>query len=371
MRLLHTSDLHLGRKLGEYTLAEDQRRMLKTLTEMAKDTKADAILLAGDLYDKSAPSPESVADFDAFVTELARMDVTVCAVAGNHDSPERVACYGSLLTAAGVYLAPVYEGTVMRVELSDAYGPVHIHLLPFLKPAQVRRFFPDEPTATTCDAVRTVLRHMPYDPDVRNILLTHQFYTRAGTAPALSDSESVYVGATDNVDAELLEGFDYVAMGHLHRAQTVGCENFRYAGSPLKYSVSEAYDEKSAVLIDLGETCRIETLPITPCRDIRVLRGPIEKLLDDGRESAGDFVAVTLTDALPPPDALQRLREAFPNLLRLDYAALTPTDSPTAASDVAQKSVEQLFHEFYEAQTGTPPDERQSAMIRELLEETL
>ena len=269
MKLMHLSDLHLGKIVNGFSMLEDQKYILAQILELARSERPDGVLIAGDVYDKRVPAAEAVGVLDGFLTDLAQI-APVFVISGNHDSAERLAFGGRLMTAAGVYVSPVYDGTVRTVELTDEFGPVQIHLLPFLKPVQVRRFFPEAEVANYTDAVRTALAHIDRGDGARHVLVTHQLVTGA----ALCDSEELSIGGSENVDAEVFEGFDYVAMGHLHGPQRAGGDHIRYCGTPLKYSFSEEKHHKSVTMVTLGEkgSVQIDTLPLKPLRDRRVFQ---------------------------------------------------------------------------------------------------
>ena len=366
MKLLHLSDLHIGKRVWETNLLEDQAYILQKILEIVDGEQPDAVLLAGDLYDRTTPSAEAVALFDEFLCQLAARPTRVLAISGNHDSPERVAFAARLLTARDVYLSPVYDGTVRPVTLSDALGPVHFWLLPFLKPATVRRYFPEQALETWTDALRAAVEALPLDRSARNVLLAHQFVTGA----ARSDSEELSVGGADNVDAEVFEAFDYVALGHLHGPQNVG-PRIRYCGSPLKYSFSEARQEKSVTVVELGEkgSVSIRTVPLTPLRELRELRGGFLELCRGPERD--DYLRIVLTDEQELPDAFGRLRLTYPNLVELAYdnrrsrAEGTPGE-PEAAERMGPL---ELFEALYEAQNGQPMSEEQRAFSLKLMEE--
>ncbi|MCE5344410.1 MAG: exonuclease SbcCD subunit D, partial [Eubacteriales bacterium] len=307
MRLIHLSDLHLGKKLNEASLIEDQRYILWQIAEIAKEEKPDAVLIAGDAYDKPVPSAEAVGLLDDFLTLLARRGLPVILISGNHDSAERLAFGARLLTAKDIHISPAFDAAHAQLEpvrLQDAFGTVNVWPVPFIKPAHVRAALPDALAATYTEALGSVIAAMQTDPEERNVLVCHQFVTGAKR----SESEDVPVGGLDNVDADVFALFDYVALGHLHRPQHVCRETVRYCGSPLKYSFTEAGDEKSVTLIDLGNKgdVRIRTLPLTPRRDLRELRGLYGELtLQKNYQGTprDDYLHITLTDEEDQQDA--------------------------------------------------------------------
>ena len=276
MKLIHLSDLHLGKRVYDYNLLEDQKYILNEILEVIDAEAPDAVLIAGDIYDKSVPSTEAVETLDEFLFQLSRRHLQVFLISGNHDSPERLAFASRLISDTGIHISPVYHGTVEPAVLSDEYGSVNIYLLPFIKPAHVRRFFPDKKIESYQDALCVVVEALPIDRSKRNILVTHQFITGA----VHSDSEEITVGGTDKIDAAVFEAFDYVALGHIHRPQNMGSGRIRYCGTPLKYSFYEANHEKSVTVINLEEKgdLSVRTVPLHPLRDMREIEGTYEEL---------------------------------------------------------------------------------------------
>lgn len=372
MKLIHLSDLHLGKRVNEFSMMEDQRYILEEILSVVKREQAGGVILAGDIYDKPVPPAEAVQVFDEFLTRLAQMGVPVFAVSGNHDSPERLAFGARLMEKRGVYLSPVYDGNVAGIPLKDEYGEVMVYLLPFIKPAVVRHVFPEEEINSYQDAVRVAVEHIETDPDRRNVLVAHQFVTGAFRC----DSEEVLVGGLDNVDVSVFDRFDYVALGHIHSPQHVGRETVRYCGTPLKYSFSEADQKKSVTVTELGQKghIQIRTLPLKPLRDMRKIRGSYLELtaLDFYQDTdQSDYILATLTDEEDVPDGLQKLRVIYPNLMRLEYDNRRTRDSQevSGACDVEQKSELELFEEFYELQNNQTFSEKQRNFVQQLIQE--
>ena len=371
MRFLHLSDLHLGKRVCEFSMLDDQRYILEEILSLLDTHPVDAVLLAGDLYDKPVPPAEAVRLLDWFLTELADRKLPVFAISGNHDSAERVAFGAHLLAGSQVYVSPVFEGAPTPIPLTDAYGPVDIYLLPFLKPAMVRHIYPDEPIESYNDALGCVLRRCAPDPARRSVLVAHQFVAGA----AACESEEPSVGGLDCVDAALFDGFDYVALGHLHSPQKVGRDTLRYCGTPLKYSFSETHQHKSATFVELGPKGEVtlSTAPLTPKHDLRELRGSYMELTDR-RSYAGtatdDYLHITLTDEQDVPDALARLRVIYPNLMRLDYDNLrTRTQADLdAPGQTEQKTPLEHFAAFYALQNNQPLSAEQAAFCQQLIE---
>ena len=371
MKLIHLSDLHLGKRVNEISMLEDQEHILTQIIQIIDGEQPDAVLIAGDVYDKSAPSAEAETLFDDFLCRLAKRRLPVLIISGNHDSPERLAFGGRLMERAGVYLSPVYSGSVSPVTLSDEHGEVCFWLLPFLKPSHVRRFFPDETVESYTDAVRTAIRHMAIDTAARNVLLTHQFVTGAQTC----ESEELSVGGSDNVDASVFDCFDYVALGHLHGPQNIVCSNrIRYCGTPLKYSFSEANHYKSVTVVELGVKgeLQVHTIPLTPRHNLREISGTFDELTDRAYYSAtvtDDYLHIILTDEEDVPEALGRLRVIYPNIMRLSYDNTRTRSSQVIGSAVQVKSRSplDLFEELYQLQSNQPMSEVQRTFTQELI----
>lgn len=379
MKLMHLSDLHLGKRLNEFSLLEDQSFILQQLVELVRSEQPDCVLLAGDIYDKPVPPAEAVTLFDDFLNKLAQL-TTVCVTSGNHDSAERLAFGAQLMREGGVHFCALYTGEPQCVTLKDAYGSVHIYLLPFLKPAHVRHCLPPEEAeqvTTYHEALRCAVERLHINAAERNVLVAHQFVTGAQTA----GSEAVNVGGVDNIGAEVFADFDYTALGHIHKAQNVGSECVRYSGTPLKYSFAEWQQEKSVTLVELGEkgSVSVTALPLAPLRDLRKLRGSYEELMSKDfydelpKDSDGllrDFYHLTLTDEEDVPDALQKLRSVYKNLLQLEYDnKRTRTDNAIEGAErVVEKSPLELMEEFYQLQNNQALSEKQRAYLQGLLE---
>lgn len=372
MKLIHLSDLHLGKRLHEFSLLDDQAYILQQIVRVIDAEQPDAVLLAGDIYDKAIPSAEAVSLFDDFLVMLAARKLRVFVISGNHDSPERIAFGSRILNASGIHLSPVYHGQVDPIPLRDGWGEVRFYLLPFVKPVHVRRFCEDAEIASYTDAIAAAVAQMDVDPAQRNVLLTHQFVTDA----ARSDSEELSVGGSDNVDTCVFEPFDYVALGHLHRPQNCGAPRIRYCGTPLKYSFSEAQDEKSVTVVELREkgNLTVRTVPLTPRHDLVELRGRFDELTFKGfYENTSwqeDYTQITLTDEEDIPDAFYKLRVIYHRLMNLRYDnRRTRANAVISGADAAEaKSPMALFSEFYALQNNQPLNEAQAAFVQELIE---
>ena len=371
MKLIHLSDLHIGKRVNEVSMLEDQKYILSRILEIIDAEKPEAVLISGDVYDKSVPSAEAVTVFDDFLWQLSQRKREAFIISGNHDSAERLAFGGRLMEGIGIHLAPVYDGKVSPIALSDAYGDVDFWLLPFVKPGHVKRFYPEEPIESYTDALKIAVEKMGMDTSRRNVLLTHQFVTGSATC----DSEEINVGGTDNVDAAVFEGFDYVALGHIHGPQNIGSERIRYCGTPLKYSFSEAGHHKSVTLVELGEKgCfRLRTVPLTPLHNLREIRGTYDEVTarsfyeNTNRE---DYLHIILTDEEDVPEAVARLRVRYPNLMKLSYDNTRTRSNAVidGAVDVQKKSQLELFSELYEQQNNQPMSEIQQQFMQELIE---
>lgn len=372
MKFIHLSDLHLGKRVNEYPMLEEQEFILNEILDMVDEETPNGVLIAGDVYDKSTPSAEAVRLFDDFLVRLVQRKQKVFVISGNHDSPERIAFGSRLMDQSGVFLSPVYDGTVKPVTLSDEYGEVNIFLLPFLKPANVRRFFEEETIESYTDALRVVLSHMPIEEGKRNVLVTHQFVTGSKR----SESEEISVGGTDNVDASVFEGFDYVALGHIHSPQNAAGERVRYCGTPLKYSFSEASDKKSVTVVELGEKgdVRVRTRELVPRHDLVELRGTYEELTKksfyENTSCPEDYIHITLTDEEDILDAIGKLRVIYKRLMKLDYDNKRTRSGGVIgeATAVENRSPFDLFRDFYEAQNNQPMSGEQADYMKKLIE---
>jgi len=371
MKCIHLSDLHLGKRVNEFSMLEDQSYILEQILTVIDREEPDAVLIAGDVYDKAVPSAEAVELFDEFLYQLSRRRLQTLVISGNHDSPERIAFGGRMMTLSGIHMSPVYDGAVKSVLLRDEWGEVAFYLLPFVKPAHIRRYFPEENIESYTDAMCVAIDAMGIDETKRNVLVTHQFVTGA----MRSDSEYISVGGSDNVDAAVFEQFDYVALGHIHGPQKMGRETVRYCGTPLKYSFSEAAHRKSVTVVELREkgNVAIRTVDLTPRRDLRELRGTYMELTDR-RNYAGtateDYLHITLTDEEDIPDAIGRLRVIYPNLMKLDYdnARTRGSVELNGVEDLEQKSPLELFAELYEKQNRQPMSQAQQQFAQGLIE---
>ena len=371
MKLMHLSDLHIGKRVNEVSMIEEQEYILLQILDIVDREQPQAVLISGDVYDKSVPSAEAVTLFDDFLCRLTQRKPEIFIISGNHDSAERLAFGARLLETSGIHLSPVYNGSVSPVTLRDEYGDIRFWLLPFLKPAHVKRFYPDRGIESYTDACRVAVENMGIDSAQRNVLLTHQFVTGSVTC----ESEEISVGGSDNVDAAVFADFDYVALGHIHGPQNIGSERIRYCGTPLKYSFSEAGHQKSVTFVELAEkgSFRLYTLPLIPRHDLREIRGTYEEVTAKSfysHTAADDYLHITLTDEEDVPEAMARLRVIYPNLMKLSYDNTRTRSNAIVdgAVDVQRKSPLTLFGELYELQNGQPMSQLQQTYLQELIE---
>ncbi|MBR5497103.1 MAG: exonuclease SbcCD subunit D [Clostridia bacterium] len=372
MKFIHLSDLHIGKRVNEFSMLEDQKYILRVILSVIDDEKPDAVLVAGDVYDKSVPSAEAVQLLDDFLFRLAERKLPVFIISGNHDSAERLSFGGRLMDMSGIHLSPVYDGTVEPFTLSDENGNVNIYMLPFLKPVNVRRFFPENEIESYTDAIETVIGNMNVNENERNVIVAHQFVTGASR----SDSEELSVGGIDDVDVTVFDAFDYVALGHIHGPQKMTRETVRYCGTPLKYSFSESNHKKSVTVVEMGakgET-QIRTIPLVPLRDMREIKGRYEDIvLKSNYEGTNtdDYIHITLTDEDDIPDVMSRLRVIYPNIMKIDYdnKRTRNTLAASIAENVEKKHPITLFGEFYETQNGQGMTDEQAEFVQSLIEE--
>lgn len=377
---MHLADLHLGKRVNGFSMMEDQEYILNRILEIMEEEQPDGLLIAGDVYDKTIPPAEAVRRMDDFLTAVAAKHVPVFLISGNHDSAERVAFGHQLMQGSGIWISPVYDGTIRHHTLEDRWGEVNIYLIPFLRPSVVRSFFPDVEIEDYTDALRTIIEDLQVDTSRRNVVLAHQFVTAAGALPETCDSEQLSVGGLDRVDGSVFSPFDYTALGHLHGPQRVGSETIRYAGSPLKYSFSELHQKKSVTVAELrakGET-EIRQIPLQPRREMTEMRGTFEEILEEARKKGGpqtDYYHMILTDEIDVVDALSRLREYYPNIMLLDYDnRRTRSQKEVEQLDrVEERTPGELFAALYEQQNGQEMDsdrkEYLDGLIREIWEE--
>ena len=372
MKFVHLSDLHLGKRVNEYSMLEDQEYILTKIINIIDDEKPSGVIIAGDVYDKSIPSAEAVQMFDDFLTRLAKRNLQVFVISGNHDSPERLSFGSRLIDQSGIHISQVYNGQIEPFTMKDEHGVANVYMLPFVKPVHVKRFS-DESIESYTDALRVAIAEMNVNQRERNILITHQFVTGA----MRSDSEDVSVGGSDNVDVSVFESFDYVALGHIHSPQNCTSERVRYCGTPLKYSFSEAKDKKSVTVVELAEkgSLAVKTVQLVPLRDMVEIKGKYDEItLKSFYENTSyqeDYIHITLTDEEDVVDAIGKLRTVYHNLMKLDYdnKRTRSVSQVDGAVDVETKTPIELFSDFYELQNNQPMSDVQKAFVEDLIEQ--
>ena len=372
MKFVHLSDLHLGKRVNEYSMLEDQEYILTKIINVIDDEKPSGVIIAGDVYDKSIPSAEAVQMFDDFLTRLAKRKLKVFVISGNHDSPERMSFGSRLMDQSGIHISQVYNGQIEPFAMEDEHGVINVYMLPFVKPAHVKRFS-DESIESYTDALRVAIAEMNVNQSERNILITHQFVTGA----MRSDSEDVSVGGSDNVDVSVFDSFDYVALGHIHSPQNCTSERVRYCGTPLKYSFSEAKDKKSVTVVELAEkgSLFVKTVPLVPLRDMVEIKGKYNEIMlksfYENTSYQEDYIHITLTDEEDIVDAIGKLRTVYHNLMKLDYdnKRTRSVSQVDGAVDVETKTPIELFSDFYELQNNQPMSDEQKTFVEDLIEQ--
>lgn len=379
MRIMHLADLHLGRTILEQSLIEDQRYILDEIIKEVRDRKIDLVLIAGDIYDKSIPSVEAVNLFSSFLTKLYKNSIKVCVISGNHDSKDRLSFGNELFIDNGVYIEGVFNGKLRRVELEDEYGKLNIYMLPFVKPVDVRKYYPDEGIDSYDDAVRCIIKNTKIDKKRRNIIMVHQFVTGSNIDIERSESETISLGGIDNVDVNNFLDFDYVAMGHIHGPQRLLRDTARYAGSPLKYSFSEVNQKKSIPIINFRskDDIEFELVNLLPLRDMRIIKGPIDKLLDKDvykDTNLDDYVCAVITDNDYVVDAIGKLRGVYKNILKVEY----DNDRTIINSDIGDiqdisknLSPKELFSDFYKKQNNIDLDKKRERIVNDIIKEVM
>ena len=376
MKLLHLGDLHLGKSLAEFDLIEDQQFILSRVLDIIKKQKVDTVLIAGDVYDKAIPSEAATNLLDFFLCELAKLQVNTFMISGNHDSDDRLNYVSSLLESNHIYISSVYNGSLYKQTVTDEQGEVDVYLLPFVKASQVRRFYPDAEINSYEDAVRLILENADIDKKRRNVLVAHQFVCGKNATPVCAGSEGPSVqnvGTVEQIGYACFDAFDYVALGHIHSPQSVGREEIRYSGSPLKYSLSEVNNDKSVPIVTIGEKGKvdIELIPLKPMRDLRHIKGKMEILLDKKNIKAPeDFIYVTLTDEDIISDAMGIFQQVYPNTVKIDYdnSHTKEIEQVDISKIVENKSFDELIEDFYKLMYGCAMSEEEKAVMKEAAE---
>lgn len=373
MKIIHLADLHIGKRVNEFSMIDDQKYILNQILEIIDKEKPDAVIIAGDVYDKQVPSIEAVELLDSFISDISKRKTTTFIISGNHDSAERLAFGSSLMAMGKIYISPVYNGKISKYTLKNDFGSANFYLLPFVKPSHVKRFFPDKKIESYTDAIKVVVDNLKLDTSEINILIAHQFVTGASR----TESEEISVGGLDNVDASVFEDFDYVALGHIHRPQKIGTERIRYCGTPLKYSFSEVNDTKSVSIIEINskEDFNLRMIPLIPKRDMRKIRGTYEELTTKNsyeNTNTDDYIHVTLTDEFNVADAIQKLRVIYKNIMKLEYDNIRTRESRKINLDdmvIENKNPLEIFSEFYKLQNNKEMNDEQKEIIKKIMEE--
>jgi len=373
LKIIHLADLHIGKRVNEFSMIDDQKYILNQILEIIDKEKPDALIIAGDVYDKQVPSIEAVELLDSFISDISKRKTTTFIISGNHDSAERLAFGSSLMAMGKIYISPVYNGKISKYTLKDDFGSANFYLLPFVKPSHVKRFFPYEKIESYTDAIKVVVDNLKLDTSEINILIAHQFVTGASR----TESEEISVGGLDNVDASVFEDFDYVALGHIHRPQKIGIERIRYCGTPLKYSFSEVNDTKSVSIIEINskEDFNLRMISLIPKRDMRKIRGTYEELTTKNsyeNTNTDDYIHVTLTDEFNVADAIQKLRVIYKNIMKLEYDNMRTRESRKINLDdmvIENKNPLEIFSEFYKLQNNKEMDDEQKEIIKKIMEE--
>ena len=380
MKILHLSDLHIGKIVLEQSMLDDQKYMLNQIIEKIQEEKIELVLISGDIYDRGVPPSDAVTVLNNFLKVLIKdLHLKVCIIAGNHDSKERLNFGSEIFKSDGLYISSIYNGNIDKVELEDEYGKLNIYMLPYIKPIEVRQFFEEDVDVSSYhNAVKEVILKENINEKERNIILSHQFVTSGGIEPEKSESETLYLGGTENVDVSCYDKFDYVALGHIHGPQRIGRDTARYAGTILKYSFSEVHQNKSLTVIDFKEkeNLKINLMPLKPLRDMRVIKGPIEELTKEenySKTNREDYIRAIITNEEQVYDAIGQLRKIYPNVLRLDIEnSKAKIDSEAKLSDldnIKKKDEVELFNEFYKYQNNQDLNEVQLEIIKNVIKE--
>ncbi|MBF7096773.1 exonuclease SbcCD subunit D [Alkalibacter mobilis] len=370
MRLIHLSDLHLGKRINEFSMIEDQEYILTKIINIIDEKEVEGVMIAGDIYDKAVPPAEAIQLFDDFITRLSHRNIPVFIISGNHDSAERMAFGSRLLDSKGIFLSPVFSGRVESIRMVDSFGELNFYLLPFIKPAYIRKIYPDENVESYNDAVKVAVKKMEVDENKRNVLIAHQFVTGATRC----ESEDISVGGIDNVEATIFKSFDYAALGHIHSPQDMGI-NVRYCGTPLKYSFSEVNHKKSATIVEIGGKGDLSyfTVDLIPKRDMRKIKGSYMEVTS--RENyintnVEDYIHITLTDDDDIQDAIGKLRSIYPNIMSIEYDNKRTRENKQidGTENIEKKTPLDMLKELYELQNNTPMTKEQENLASDMIE---
>ncbi len=375
MKILHISDLHLGKIVLEQSMIEDQKYILNQIISLIKKESVEVLLISGDIYDRSIPPVEAVKLLNDFLVTLTEMNIKTFIIAGNHDSKERLNFGNKILEAKNIYIEGTFNGKLKKVTLSDSYGELNIYMLPFTRPNEVSLYY-DEEFESYQDAIKKIIDETLVDKSKRNIILVHQFVTSGTIEPVRSESENKSLGGIENIDVDIFKDFDYVALGHIHGPQKLKLDTVRYAGSPLKYSFSECHQKKSAVLIDYTDELKFDLVPLIPLRDMREIKGPIDLLISKEVSNLGnreDYIKAILTDEEELYDPIGKLRTVYPNILRLEIenkkTAINLSSKTAASGNIKERLEIDLFKEFYENQNNIPLNEKQINIVNNIIKE--
>lgn len=378
MKLIHTADLHIGKIINEFSMIEDQKYILNQIFDIIIEEKAHGIIIAGDIYDRSIPSADAIGLLDNFFSQLVENNIKIYAISGNHDSAERIGFASSILDGKGLYIAGSFNGQVKKVQATDELGVINIYLLPFMKSTLMKYYLEDENIITYEDCVKAMIKRLDRNCQERNILVTHYFVTNAGKAPEISDSETmISIGGVDNIDASVLEDFDYVALGHIHRPQRIGKDYIRYSGSPIKYSFSEVFHQKSVTVIELLEkgNINIKERKLKPLHDMRKIKGSLENIMDNSiAENIAenkDYIQVTLTDHKELIDPINTLRSVYPNTMQIimEKNQQSMDDIQLMSKEMKRKTTLEIYEQFFEKVTNRVFDSERIKVMKEIIEE--
>lgn len=375
MKFMHLGDLHIGKRVNDFLMLNDQEYVLEQIINIIKEENIDGVLIAGDVYDKQVPALEAINLFDNFLTLIANMNVKVFIISGNHDSAERLSFAGRLIEKSGVYIAPMFEGNVTKHTVKDEYGDIDIYMMPYVKPIHVKKYYPDSEIDNYNDALKCVMESVEVDENNRNIIIAHQFVTGA----TVCESEELSIGGLENIDASIFDKFDYVALGHIHGAQKVQRDTLRYSGTPLKYSFSEINHKKSVTIVDIKDKkdskvdISINLKELKPLHDMRKIKGTYDEItLKDNyiNTDTRDYLHIVLTDEEDIPDAIGKLRAIYPNIMKLEYdnSRTRSNNKIDVINDIEEKSPLELFKELYELQNNQEVSEEQEKYLMDIFE---
>lgn len=377
MKFIHTADLHIGKVVNEFSMLEEQKHVLQQILTIVKEEKADGLILAGDIYDRSVPSAEAVVALDQFLREATKLGIQIFMISGNHDSPERIGFARSILEDKGLHIEGMIRGNMNPVAMEDEYGTLNIYMLPFAKPAIIRHLYQDETIVTCEDGVRKIIEESGIDANNRNLLITHHFVTNTGKPPEQSESESnLLLGGAENVDASVFEAFDYVALGHIHGPQRMGRDTIRYSGSPIKYSFSEVFHKKSVTIVELKDKgdVTLSVRELKPIHDMRKIKGTLDELMKEevySQADVNDYLHVTLLDKQELFDPMGELRSVYPNVMQITFEKNERKEHENSVSiaSTQNKTIYEHFRDFYTSVAGEELDGEYETCMKAVIEE--